>query len=241
MSDVNEIRLHVVAIFGRIFPKFALAPADVAEAIGENAMVVACPWRDEQGTGPDFWDLIADERNARSLGREIAVSTRWWDEPVIPVAMARPEGQGILTAERLAQAIGTVASSSTSWGAPVCVCIHSITIKTADAQQQGLLADLAARTGAGLRGQIDSTASRGLEAAIRRNLWICRIAPLVAELLREEGFLPRHGDAVAEAVYGIMDRFHCNGFDFAMDDAHLTRDVARKIAAAILREGYWKI
>ena len=81
----------------------------------------------------------------------------------------------------------------------------------------------------------------GLEAAIRRNLWICRIAPLVAELLREEGFLPRHGDAVAEAVYGIMDRFHCNGFDFAMDDAHLTRDVARKIAAAILREGYWKI
>lgn len=241
MNDANKIRLHVVAIFGKVFPGFPLAPADIAEAISGNAMVVPCPWREEQEAAPDYWELIDNQHDARSFGREIAISTGWQSEPVIPLVMSRPDGQTALTAQRLAQAINMVAASSESWGAPVSVCIHSITIGAPIPQQAHLLADIAAQTGASLGGEIASVSSYGLETAIRCNLWLCRIAAIVTELLQEEGFSACHDDAVDQAVARIIGRFRLNGFDIAMDEAHLNRDFARKMAASILREGYWEI
>ena len=241
MSDVNEMGLHLVVIFGEVFPEFAIAPQHVAEALGENAVIISCSWQEQRGHGTDFWDLIGDEREARSLGREIAVSSGWRDEPVVPVLLSRPEGQEELTAARLAQAVTMVAEQSRCWGMPVAVHIHSITIGAPGPHQAGLLADLAAQTGGSLGGEIDSTKSQGLQIAIQSNLWIGRMAVIVSELLQEEGFLPHHSRVVGEAVVRIADRFRSKGLTFAMDEARLTRNFARKMMASILREEYWEI
>lgn len=241
MSEMHKMRMHVVSIFGSVCPQFPLAASDIAHAIGNNAVALSCPWQEDPSADGDYWALINDKQGVASLGRDIAVSTGWNDEPVIPVVIEQRTSHLPVTMERLVHAVREIIFHARSWGTDLTTCVHSISLGETELRHKLFLDDLKVQVGGGFGGEIDISASSGLCHTIECNLWLRQVVPMVHSLLVEAGFLPSQEKAVEMAVLSVINRIKQNGFYIPMDEAHRNSDVARKLANAILREGNWEL
>lgn len=240
MAKIHKMRLHVVSVFGEVCPDFSFSASDIALAVGGKAVALSHAWQQDQNFAGDYWALINDKKSVASLGRDIAVSSGWNDEPVIPVVIEQPTGHLPVTVERLVHAIKEISAHAKNWGADLIICFHSFSLAGTDLKDQVFVENLSRQAGGDFGGEIDVSASSELSRVIESHLWVRSVVPMVQAFLVEAGFLPRHEKAVEKAVIGVISRIKQNGFYIRMGDAHRNSEVARKVANAILREVSWE-
>lgn len=241
MTEMHKMRMHVVLIFGSVCSQFPLSASDIAHAIGNRAVALSYPWQEDQSADGNYWIMINDKQSVASLGRDIAVSTDWNDEPVVPVVIEQSKEVPPVIMERLVHAIDEIRFHARSWGADLNFCVHSISIGETNPRHKVFLHDLKVKVGGDFGGEVDISASARLYHTIECNLWLRQVVPMVHTFLVEAGFLPSHEKAVEKAVLGVISRIKQKGFYFPMDEAHRNSNVARKLANAILREGNWEL